>query len=303
MNVDVAPITGVAAGVPFLAVPPLRGPRRSAPVVAAWHLMDAPRTESAFAAALPLTGLDAWRIYLGLPLSGSRLPDGGFEELDRLGYEDAVLNLQGPVTAQAAEEFGPALAELRARLDLGDGPVGLLGGSAGAAVALLVLAEGPVAVGAAVLVSPLVQLRPAVDALAGRYGFTYAWSDPSSMVARRLDFVARAGELARHGEPAVLLVVGEDDDAEGFRAPAERLREQLAGRYADPGRVELLVVPGMAHALADEPGVEAAPQTPHAAQVDRHATAWLQRHLVDPPRARCRPRRDRGERGTWLRTC
>lgn len=284
MNVDVAPITGVAAGVPFLAVPPLTGPRRSAPVVAAWHLMDAPRTESAFAAALPLTGLDAWRIYLGLPLSGSRLPDGGLEELGRLGYEDAVLNLQGPVTAQAAEEFGPALAELRARLDLGDGPVGLLGGSAGAAVALLVLAEAPVAVSAAVLVSPLVRLRPAVEALAGRYGFTYAWSDSSLAVARRLDLVARAGELARHGEPAVLLVVGEDDDAEGFRAPADGLREQLAGRYADPGRVELVVVPGMAHALADEPGIEAAPQTPHAAQVDRHATAWLQRHLVDPAR-------------------
>ncbi len=43
----------------------------------AWHLMDPPRTAAAFAAALPLQGLDAWRVYLELPLCGSRLPAGG----------------------------------------------------------------------------------------------------------------------------------------------------------------------------------------------------------------------------------
>jgi hypothetical protein len=57
----------VAAGVPFVAVPPETGPRPAAPAVVAWHLQDAPRTEAAFAAALPLAGLDAWRIYLGCP--------------------------------------------------------------------------------------------------------------------------------------------------------------------------------------------------------------------------------------------
>ncbi|MDQ3931644.1 MAG: alpha/beta hydrolase, partial [Actinomycetota bacterium] len=103
-------ITGEAAGVPFVAVPPANGPRPSAPVVVAWHLMDPPRTEAAFAAAVPLDGLDAWRIYLGLPMSGSRLPAGGFDEVMRLGYEDAVLNLQRPVIYGAAEEFGPAFA-------------------------------------------------------------------------------------------------------------------------------------------------------------------------------------------------
>jgi hypothetical protein len=46
-----------------------------------WHLMDPPRTEAALAAALPLAGLEAWRTYLGLPLSGSRMPPGGAEEL------------------------------------------------------------------------------------------------------------------------------------------------------------------------------------------------------------------------------
>lgn len=270
---------GVAAGVPFVAFPPAGGARPGAPLVLAWHLADPPRTEAAFAAALPLAGLDAWRVFLGLPLSGSRLPAGGYEELTRLGYEDAVLNLQGPTTARAVEELGPALAELRGRLDLGDGPVGLLGGSIGAAVAQLAVAEGLLEVRAAVLVSPLVQLRPAVDAMARRFGFDYPWSGPAREVARRLDLVARAGEIAAAGAPAVLLVVGEDDDVEGFRVPAERLRAELAARCDDPGRVQLTLVPGMGHAVAEEPGTDPAPQTPHAAEVDRRAVAWLRRHL------------------------
>jgi hypothetical protein len=53
----------------------------STPTVVVWHLMDPPRTEAAFAAALLLAGLEAWRTYLGLPLSGSRMPPGGAEEL------------------------------------------------------------------------------------------------------------------------------------------------------------------------------------------------------------------------------
>lgn len=280
MATATAPITGAAAGVPFIAVPPASAPRAQAPVVVAWHLMDAPRTEAAFAAALPLDGLDAWRIYLGLPLSGSRMPPGGPEELMRRGYEDAVLNLQGPVVDQATEELAPALADLRGRLGLAEEPVGVVGGSVGAAVAQLVMAEHTVEVRAAVLVSPLVQLRAAVEAMARGFDFTYPWSDRSREVARRLDFVDRAGEIAAGGEPAVLLVVGADDDEDGFRAPAAQLRAALADRYADPSRAELAVVPGMGHALAEEPGVESAPQTEHAAQVDAHAVRWLQRHLA-----------------------
>lgn len=275
-------ITGVAADVPYLAVPPPTAPRATAPIVLAWHLMDPPRTEAAFAAALPLNGLDAWRIYLGLPMSGSRMPPGGDEELMRLGFEDAVLNLQGPVTDQAASEFEPALTDLRDQLDLGDGPIGVLGGSVGAAVAQLVMAGSAVDISAAVLVSPIVQLRPTVEAMARRYDISYPWSAPSLQVARRLDFVARVDDIARGHNPAVLFVVGGGDDPQGFLEPAEQLGSALARRYADPTRVELVVIPGMGHELAEEPGLEPAPQTPHAAEVDRHAVRWLQRHLAHP---------------------
>src|SRR5690606_36481532 len=115
-------IPGTAAGVPFLALPPAAGDPATAPVVVAWHLMDPPRTEAAFAAALPLAGLAAWRVYLGLPLHGARFPEGGVDALMRLGFEDAVRNLYGPLSAQAVEEFPAALAELRGRLGLRHGP-------------------------------------------------------------------------------------------------------------------------------------------------------------------------------------
>jgi dienelactone hydrolase len=278
--------TGTAAGVPYVALPPatLHPARGPAPVVIAWHLLDPPRTPAAFAAAVPLAGLDAWRVYLELPMTGARSPVGGFDELGRRAFEDAVLNVHGPITAQALAEFEPALAELRTQLDLGDGPVGLMGGSLGGATAGLVLRETHVPIRAAVLINPLIDLRAGIDAIAASFGMTYSWSDAAYAVADRLDLAAHAPDLAERGEPAVLLVVGAEDKVDGFREPAHRVRQALAGRYGDPSRAELRLVDGMAHALAEEPGFEAAPQTPHAAEVDALATAWFERFLLDPGR-------------------
>ena len=266
-------LTGTAAGVPFIAVPPA-GDRANAPVVAAWHLMDPPRTEAALAAALPLEGLDAWRIYLGLPMHGARFPEGGVDALIQLGYEDAVQNLYGPISAQAADEFAPALGQLRERFGFRDGPIGVLGGSLGSAVAQLVIAGGGFDIAAAVLVSPLSQLNAVVEAVGKLFGFSYPWSEPSLETARRMDFVARAAEVAAC--PATLLVVGEEDDELGFRAPAQRLRDALGRRSV---QAELVVVPGMGHAFAEEPGIEPAPQLPAAAEVERLAVDWFARHL------------------------
>jgi pimeloyl-ACP methyl ester carboxylesterase len=268
-----SPIVGHAAGVPFVAVPPTSGPRATAPIVAAWHLLDSPRTEAAFAAALPLAGLDAWRIYLGLPLTGSRLPPGGADEVMQRAFDDVVLKLYGPIVDEAVAEFDAAFAALRQQLGLADGALGVLGGSIGAAVALRVLAESDWPIRCAVLVSPVVQLRRVVEAGERQFGFSYAWSPQANAVANRLDFVARAGGLRRVGQTAVLVVVGEQDDV-GFREPAAELVRALGGE-----RTELITVPDMAHALADEPGLDAAPQTPHAAVVDRHARAWFDRYL------------------------
>jgi hypothetical protein len=124
-------IEGIAAGVPYLAEPPDGDARRDAPAVVAWHLLNSPRTPPAFAAAVPLGGLDAWRVYFGLPMTGRRLPDGGFEELRRRIFEDAVLSVYRHVAGGAADEFPAAWAAVRAELGIAEGRIGVLGGSTG----------------------------------------------------------------------------------------------------------------------------------------------------------------------------
>ena len=259
-------VTGTAAGVPYVLRPPAT-PRADAPVVLAWHLMDAPRTERAFAAALPLEGLDAWRLYPGLPMCGARSP--GFEEIMRLGREEPVLNLHGAVNAQAVAELPALLDAVRAEHGIGGGPLAVVGGSAGAGIAGAAVVEKVVEARAAVLVSPLLQLRPVVAELATFFGMDYRWTPESEVVAERMDLVARSDEL---GDLAVRCIVGEQDAAEAFLYPAGRLRDLLRERGV---RADLHVVRGMGHALAEEPGLEPAPQTEHAAQVDRLAVEWL----------------------------
>jgi pimeloyl-ACP methyl ester carboxylesterase len=267
-------ITDKAAGVPFVALPPPDDTVEGAPLVVVWHLADPPRSEVAMAAALPLHGLAAWRIFLGLPLSGSRLPGGDLDAFFELGYEDAVLKLFEPMTRQAVAEFPSALEELRLRLPLANGPVALVAASAGTFVALSVLADpGPdLSVHAVALISPALQLSAVVGANERRFGVTYPWSEASLRAADRLDFLARSDEIARSGCD-ILLVTGELDDEPGIRRPAAQLSRALSERAT------LVDIPGMAHALAEEPGLEPAPQTAHAARVDATVTEWLGHRL------------------------
>jgi hypothetical protein len=70
-------------------------------------------------------------VYFGLPMTGRRLPDGGFEELRRRIFEDAVLSVYRQVAGGAADEFPAAWAAVRAELGIAEGPIGVLGGSTG----------------------------------------------------------------------------------------------------------------------------------------------------------------------------
>jgi pimeloyl-ACP methyl ester carboxylesterase len=271
---DANALTGEAAGVPFVAVVP-KSARDQVATVIVWHMHDPPRSERAMAAALPLRGLDAWRVYLGLPLSGSRLPAGGLDAFYALGYEDAVLKLYGPTVQQAAEEFPAAFAELRRQHGLAEGPIAVVGASIGALVALSVVASGELPVSAIALVSPALRLASVVATNERRFAVTYPWSDHSRGVAADLDFVTRAPELARLRAP-ILFVVGADDDAEGIALPAEELAAALVNEDVE-GTVTR--VPNMGHAIADEPGLEPAAQTAVAAAVDEVVSAWLRQHL------------------------
>jgi pimeloyl-ACP methyl ester carboxylesterase len=271
---EVPEMAGEVAGVPFVALPPERA-AEGAPAVVIWHLGSPPRSETAMAAALPLRGLAAWRVYLGLPMLGRRLPAGGLKEFFRLFRDDMVLNVFDPVTRKAVEEFPLALGELRERLPIGDGPLALVAGSMGSWVAQSALTDTDVSVSAVALVSPAIRLASVVARYERLWDFTYEWSDESLAVAQRLDFVTRANEIAAR-DIATLLVVGARDDEEGFRRPAEELRRSLTRR--SPERATLVLIPEMEHALADEPGLGPAPQTVQASQVDATLVDWLGRH-------------------------
>lgn len=272
-------IRGVAAGVPFVAVPPASG--EAAPLVVVWHMMDSPRTETAMAAALPLDGVPAWRVYLGLPLMSSRTPAGGFEEIMALVRRDTLLECHGAVITRAAAELPAVLDALREHLPptaLIDAPLSLVGGSAGGGAALLALTESRRPVAAVVAVNAAIRATSVVGLVEQGMGIEYVWSAEARALARRLDFVARAGEImARRPQPDVLIVSG-DDDHQSFRSDATELRDALEAERPGGGAGGVVVlhpVEGLAHPLALEPGLEAAPQTPQAAAVDAAVSAFL----------------------------
>lgn len=239
------------AGVPYAALPP---PDRScpAPLVLSWHLMDPPATDVAMAAALPLAELPTWRVYLGLPLTGRRLPAGGFEELMRLGAEDAVGNIWEPILAGAVAEAPAALAALRAELDIADGPVGLLGGSAGGCVVPALLAEQVLPAAAAVVIKPAIRLTSVITVNESLMNIRYHWTPEGRAFADRFDFLRRTGDITTGGVP-LLTISGTADHTE-FRTDVTALQAAL-GEQAS-----VLEIVGMAHPIAEATGLNAVPR-------------------------------------------
>ncbi|WP_033438973.1 alpha/beta hydrolase family protein [Saccharothrix sp. NRRL B-16314] len=271
-----SPITGTAAGVPFTALPPTALPPTSsspavdgrAPVIVTWHMLDAPRSDAAFAAALPLNGLPAWRVHLGMPMCGARMVDGSMDAGMALVRKDPLMSYLYPFVRQAYEEFPAALESIRAQLPIGDGPIGVLGGSLGGAVALRVLAESEVPVFAGAVVNAAIRMRSVVDLFPG----DYPYDAESGEAVDSLDFLAKADLIAGR---APLLVVSGELDHPALRVDAARLVDAVGER------AELLSIPGLAHPLAEEPGIEPAPQLPHAREVDAGLVRWFRRHLAD----------------------
>ncbi|RSM80276.1 alpha/beta hydrolase [Amycolatopsis sp. WAC 01375] len=274
------PVTGTAAGVPFTVLPPSTEVSGPAPVVVAWHMIDAPRSDAAFAAALPLAGVPAWRVYLGMPLCGARMVDGSMDALLERARRDAMLAYVDPVVAQAALEFPAALAELRERFGFDSSRMAVVGGSLGGAVALTILATREIPVRAAVLINPAVRARSVIGLVEDMLEQAYPWSDKAERAADQLDFVARSGEISARDEQVPLLLVSGEGDYPSLRTDADDLVAALRERYARPDDVRLARLPGLAHPLAEEPGIEPAPQLPIAKLVDDTITEWLERRLA-----------------------
>jgi len=239
-------VTGTAAGVPFLALPPAGGRSEPAPMIALWHPLGIAGSPDELAAVLPLGGVPAWRIYFALPGAGSRAPAAAGSDL--------VLDIYSPMIEQAAAEFAAARAALRDMLPVDDGPVAVVGSSAGGHTALRVLTAGEVPVAAAAVINPAVRTESVV-AVNERFGdFSYTWSEQARQRTAALDIVAVAAQV----RAPVLLVTGQDEYPE-FRP------DQAALAAALGGPVSQVVIPGMGHSLEGDA----------VRQADRVVTEWM----------------------------
>lgn len=265
------PITGMAAGVPYTALAP---DVDTDALIVTWHMLDAPRSNAAFAAALPLSGVPAWRVHFGMPYCGARMVDGSMDKGIELMREDPVLSYAAAFVHQAVSEFPAALAEARSQLGIGAGFLGVLGGSLGGMVVLRNLALHEIPINAAALVNPAVRVRSMITLIESAFGVTYPWSAESVAAADLLDFVSHVDDVAA-AEAPVLLVSGENDFPE-FRVDAAELITALAGRGL---AAELTTVADLAHPLADEPGIEPSPQRATTKIVDEAIRQWFRRHL------------------------
>ncbi|GAA2719702.1 hypothetical protein [Actinocorallia aurantiaca] len=254
------PRSGTIGGVPFVALPPtsVDAPARDGLIVC-WHAFDPPRTEAAMAAALPMTGVPVWRVYLGL-----RLPDPADRD---------YLQLLGSTVERAVAELPEAVEGLRELLGQGDGAIGLAGHGEGALAVLLALAEQEVPVSAAALIAPVSRPSLVIEARERRFG-AYSWTPETRAVAERLDLTARAAEIAR-ADPRLLLVAGAND----LLIPAGQV-EELRGLLSEAGITSAEAATfRMGHALAAEPGIEPKPPLTAAVSVDAALTDWFRRHL------------------------
>ncbi len=123
---------------------------------------------------------------------------------------EALMSFLYPFVRQATEEFSAALASIRAQLPVDDGPIGVLGGSLGGAVALRILADTEIPVFAGAVVNAAIRIRSVVDLFPGDYPYD-AESEKAvdgtvrSTVVRREALIVRAevGVLRRSAVVAV----------------------------------------------------------------------------------------------------
>ncbi|WP_243716296.1 alpha/beta hydrolase [Actinomadura darangshiensis] len=268
------PVHGTAAGDAYVALPPTAvdasasGPTR---LLVAWPGFDPPRTAGALAAAIPMTGVPVWRVYLDLPgRSPGGLGSGTILETESIeAYCAAVEN--------AVERLPDAVAEIRRDLAIPDGPVALAGFSAGGSAALLAVARGAVPVSTVALVAPVVAPSRAARAVEKRSGRDRAWTENALALAERLDLGIVAADIAGRDVPTLLIGGARDRVVPAREITA--LRDQLRLHGGAPVESSTF---RMGHALAAEPGTEPRPPITEAVRVDGVLTDWFRERLALP---------------------
>lgn len=265
-------ITTELAGVPAILHIPAKALK--APIVL-WHGFGPPASEQALMRAFPLDDVPAIKVYLGLPMFGSRAPEGGIDELIHRQREDVALRVFKPVVLGAADELPRVVEALKRQgcMQIGD-KVGLFGFSAGGTSVLLSLAQRKVSVGAAVLLNPSTGLKASVEAFEHATGLTYAWTPEGRALAKRADAIEHAAEIATgNPPPAILIVQGAKDDVISKTSLTE-LEKALEPRYAHVHKSErfrYIVIDDLRHNSSSGTTDD---------ELHRQASAWFNRYLL-----------------------
>lgn len=246
--------------------------RVTKPPIILWHGFGPPHSERALMDALPLDDVPALKVYLGSPMFGSRaLADG---ELVRRQREDLGTLVFEPVVMAGAKELPSVVRALEQRGCVRPGAaIGVFGFSAGGAAVLYALAEADVRIGVAVTLNASTGLSASVSAYERATKESYQWTAATRRLAHRSDAVSRAKDIAAGEPPPALLIIHGADDAMLTPSVAVTLHETLQPLYAQrsaAGRLQLTVVPGLAHTWTGTENVEA---------LRGSIAAWFHTHL------------------------
>jgi predicted esterase len=229
------------------------------PPIILWHGFGPPDSERALMSALPLDDVQAIKVYLGLPMFGSRaLPNGALASRQKQDLGTLVFE---PVIMGAAKELASVVKALEQHGCMRPGTaIGLFGFSAGGAAALYALAERDVRISSVVTLNASTGLSASVKAYERATKGSYEWTDATRRLAHRSDAVSRAKDIAAGPPPPALLIVHGAEDAMLTPSVAVTLHEALQPLYAQANaskRLQLTVMPGLAHAWIDTENVEA----------------------------------------------
>ena len=242
------------AGVPAIVRVP---PSVSKPPIVLWHGFGVPASEAAMMNALPLDDVPAIKVYLGLPLFGTRAPPGPHDSVATRQSEDYALRLFEPAVVGAVKELPSVVAALRKGGCMKSGEaVGLFGFSAGGAAVLIALADHDVPVRAAVTVNAPTSLEVAIEALERATKRPFSWTSESRALAFRADAVKRAADIVKTRQPPALLLFHGADDTVITPIGATSLYQALQPLYERAGvadRLEVVIAPGVSHDWSKTP--------------------------------------------------
>jgi len=251
---DVRTVVTTLANVPAtLRIPP----RVSMPPIVLWHGFGPPASESELMSRFPLDEVPAIKVYLGLPLFGSRAPAGGTDVLVRRQKEDVALLVFKPVVWGAVDELPSVVRALTRHgcMKAAD-KIGLLGFSAGGTAALISLAEHKVKTSSAIVLNPSPGLSASVHAFERATGVAYAWTRPSRKLAEHSDMADRAADIATGPQPPALLTISGSEDKTITPEELSRFKDSMTSRYEAIGaadRFRYVVIEGLSHSLDGSP--------------------------------------------------